>query len=273
MTREVPALRIVSDELWTAAKARQQQTRYAVKSAGHLGRARRPQYLFSGLTKCGVCGAGFIMAGRNRLACFGARDQGRCDNLLSIGRDEVEARVLKALQQKLLRQDVFEEFCDEFTREMNRLRMEHRATLTAAEREIERIEARRKKLVQSIIDGVPASEVRDELTANAAKREELKAKLAAADAPPPLLHPEMADLYRQKVTTLAQALERPETRTEATEALRGLIDAITLTPEAGILRIELKGNLAAMLGATVQSKSQGFLTERRQVARNRLAAD
>jgi hypothetical protein len=31
----------------------------------------------------------------------------------------------KALQEKLLRHDLFEEFCDEFTREMNRLRMEH----------------------------------------------------------------------------------------------------------------------------------------------------
>jgi hypothetical protein len=122
MTREVPALRIVSDELWTAAKARQERTRHELKSAGHLRRARRPQYLFSGLTKCGVCGAGFIMAGRNRLACFGARDQGRCDNLLTIRREEVEARVLKALHEKLLRQDLFEEFCAEFTREMNRLR-------------------------------------------------------------------------------------------------------------------------------------------------------
>ncbi len=194
------------------------------------------------------------MAGRNRLACFGARDQGRCDNLLTIRRNEVEARVLNVLQEKLLRRDLFEEFCDEFTREMNRLRMEHRATLTAAEREIERIEVRRKKLVQSIIDGVPASEVRDELAANAARREELKAKLAAADAPPPLLHPEMAELYRTKVSSLAQALEQPETRVEATEALRGLIDAIILTPADGAIRIELKGNLAAMLGATVQSK-------------------
>jgi hypothetical protein len=50
--------------------------------------------------------------------------------------------------------------------------------------------------------------------------------LKADDAPPPLLHPEMAGLYRQKVTALAQALEHPETRTEASEALRGLIDAI-----------------------------------------------
>jgi site-specific DNA recombinase len=149
---------------------------------------------------------------------------------------------------------LFEEFCDEFTREMNRHRMEHRATLSAADREIERIEVRRKKLVESIMDGVPASEVRDELTVNAARREELKAKLAAADESPPLLHPGMADLYRQKVTALAQAVEHPETRTEASEALRGLIDAIVLAPDQGELRIELKGNLAAMLAAAQNAK-------------------
>ena len=59
------------------------------------------------------------------------------DNHLTIRRDEVEARVLRALQDKLLRQDLFQEFCDEFTREMNRLRMEYRAGLSAAEPEIE----------------------------------------------------------------------------------------------------------------------------------------
>src|SRR5262245_23091407 len=152
MTRDVPPLRIASDELWTAAKTRQQQTRHAVKSAGHLGRARRPQYLFSGLTKCGVCGAGFIMTGRHRLGCFGARDQGRCDNHLTIRRDEVEARVLKALQEKRLNQELFAEFCGEFTREMNRLRMERRASLSSAQREIERISARIKKLLNLMLD-------------------------------------------------------------------------------------------------------------------------
>ena len=189
-----------------------------------------------------------------RLGCFGARDQGRCDNHLTIRRNEVEGRVLKALQEKLLNRELFVEFCHEFTREMNRLRMEHRAGLSAAEREIERIEARRKKLVESIMEGVAASEVKDELNANAARREELKAKVAAAEALPPLLHPEMAELYRQKVTALAQALEHPETRTEASGALRGLVDAIVLTPDQGELRIELKGNLAAMLGAAQNAK-------------------
>jgi site-specific DNA recombinase len=179
---------------------------------------------------------------------------GRCDNLLTIRRDEVEARVLNALQEKLLNQELFEEFCEEFTREMNRLRMEHRANLSTAEREIERIEVRRKKLIEMVMDGVPPAEVKDEMIANAARREELEAKLIAADAPPPLLHPGMADLYRQKVTALAEALEHPETRTEASEALRGLIDAIVLTPNQGELKIELKGNLAAMLGAAQNAK-------------------
>jgi hypothetical protein len=82
----------VSDELWNAAKDRQRATRRTITRTGNIGFARRPQYLFSGLSKCGVCGAGFIMAGRNRLACFGAREKGTCDNRLTIRRDEVEAR-------------------------------------------------------------------------------------------------------------------------------------------------------------------------------------
>jgi site-specific DNA recombinase len=43
-----------------------------------------------------------------------------------------KARVLAALKDKLLRQDLFEEFCAEFTREMNRVRMEYRAGRVAA---------------------------------------------------------------------------------------------------------------------------------------------
>ena len=88
------------------------------------------------------------------------------------------------------------------------------------------------------------------------RRKELEAQLKAADEPPALLHPEMARIYRTKVTELAEALQQPESRLEATEALRGLVDAIVLTPNGSKeeLGIELRGNLAAMLGATVQTK-------------------
>jgi hypothetical protein len=112
ITTDVPHLRIVPDELWSAAKERQTHTRRAIAATGKLGTANRPRYLFSGLTKCGECGAGFIIGSANRLMCFGARDQGTCSNRWTIRRDEVEQRVLHALQEKLLGQDLFEEFCD-----------------------------------------------------------------------------------------------------------------------------------------------------------------
>ncbi len=66
----------------------------------------------------------------------------------------------------------------------------------------------------------------------------------------------MARIYRAKFTELATTLQEPDSRAETTEALPGLVDAIVLTPDqAGeTLQIELRGNLAAMLGATVQTK-------------------
>lgn len=251
---DVPHLRIVPDDLWTAAKERQQRTRHAVAKAGNLASANRPRYLFSGLTKCGVCGGGFVMGSANRLSCFGARDQGTCGNHLTIRRDEVEGRVLKALQEKLLRQDLFQEFCEEFTREMNRLRMEHRASLSSAEREIDRVRVDIRKIIEAIKQGVSGAELKDEMAALQVRKEALTKRLDTADAPLPLLHPNLAVLYREKVTTLAAALEHPETRPEAAEAIRGLVDAIVLNPVENELRIELKGNLAAMLSAAQNAK-------------------
>jgi hypothetical protein len=48
---------------------------------------------------------------------------------------------------RLLNQELFEEFCEEFTREMKRLRMEHRASITSARPEVARIGTRIKKLL------------------------------------------------------------------------------------------------------------------------------
>ena len=254
ITTDVPHLRIVPDELWSAAKERQTHTRRAIAATGKLGTANRPRYLFSGLTKCGECGAGFIIGSANRLMCFGARDQGTCSNRLTIRRDEVEQRVLHALQEKLLGQDLFEEFCDEFTREMNRLRMEHRASLSSAARELERVRAGIRKVIDAIKDGFAGPELKAEMDELQTRKESLLAQLAAADAPVPLLHPNLAALYREKVTFLAAALQHTDSRSEAAEALRGLVDAIVLVPAGDELRIELKGNLAAMLSAAQNAK-------------------
>ena len=85
-----------------------------------FNQARRPKYLFSGLTKCAECGGGYVMYWRDRLACFGARSRGTYTNRLTISRQEVEERVLVALSDKLMRRDLFEDFCRELVRELSR---------------------------------------------------------------------------------------------------------------------------------------------------------
>ena len=154
--------------------AKKQRGEYSLRHTS-IVRARRPRYLFSGLTKCAVCGSGFVLKSRNRLSCFGAHDKGICSNRLTIRRDEVESRVLEALKEKLLRQDLFEEFCEEFTRETNRLRMAARAGLAAMEQEFGRVQTQITKLVQALKDGVPASVVKNELVALEAQQADLRA--------------------------------------------------------------------------------------------------
>jgi site-specific DNA recombinase len=215
---------------------------------------RRPKYLFSGLTKCGECGAVFIVHSREQLGCFGTRDRGTCTNKLTISRHEVEERVLSALQDKLMRKDFFEEFCGEFAKEMNRLRMEQQAGLSSAKRELERVKREIQKLIDAIVEGIKASELKDRMAELQDRHETLLKQIQTAHEPSPLLYPSMADLYRSKVEELAAALQREDTRLEASEMLRGLIDSIFLIPEEGQLRIEPRGNLAAMLTAAQQTK-------------------
>jgi hypothetical protein len=179
VTTDVPELRIVDDELWSQVKARQREMR-RVSSSGdpkRFNQARRPKYLFSGLTKCAECGGGYVMYWRDRLACFGARSRGTCTNRLTISRQKVEERVLVALREKLMRRDLFEDFCREYVRELNRLRMEHRAGLSSARTELASADKQIRKLVQAIKDGVSAISIKDELLSLESRKAELQSRL------------------------------------------------------------------------------------------------
>jgi hypothetical protein len=255
VTTDVPQLRIVDDELWNQVKARQADMGRATSNGDpkQFNRARRPKYLFSGLTKCAECGGGYVMYWRDRLACFGARSRGTCTNRLTLSRQEVEERVLVALREKLMRRDLFEDFCREYVRELNRLRMEHRAGLSSARTELATVEREIRKLVQAIKDGVSALSIKDELLSLEARKAELQSRLNAPEMPE-LLHPRLADVYREKVGSLCSALESEESRTGAVDALRALIETILLEPDGDELKILLKGDLAAMLNAARDSK-------------------
>jgi hypothetical protein len=56
-----------------------------------------------------------------------------------------------------------------------------------------------------------------------------------------------AEWARRKVAALHEALEDEESRDEAVELIRGLIEAVVLTPIDSHLRVEVRGELAAIL--------------------------
>jgi site-specific DNA recombinase len=255
VTVDVSQLRIVNDELWNQVKVRQLEMRRVASNGDpkRFNHARRPKYLFSGLTKCAECGGGYVMYWRDRLACFGARSRGTCTNRVTISRQEVEERVLVALRDKLMRLDLFEDFCREYVRELNRLRMEHRAGVSSARTELATVDREIRKLVQAIKDGVSALSIKDELLSLEARKAELQSRLNAPEMPE-LLHPRMSDVYREKVGSLCLALENEESRVGAVEAIRALIETILLEPAGDELKITLKGDLAGMLSAARDSK-------------------
>jgi hypothetical protein len=67
VTTAVPQLRIVDDELWEQVKARQAEMRRVTSNGDprRFNQARRPKFLFSGLTKCAECGGGYVMYWRD----------------------------------------------------------------------------------------------------------------------------------------------------------------------------------------------------------------
>ena len=150
--------------------------------------------------------------------------------------------------------DLFEDFCREYVRELNRLRMEHRAGHSSARAELAAVEREIRKLVQAIKDGVSAPSIKDELLSLEARKAELQSRLDAPEMPE-LLHPHMADVYRDKVGSLCRALKGEESRTEALDAIRTLIDTILLEPADGDqLKITLKGDVAGILSAARDGK-------------------
>ena len=254
--QDVPELRIISQELWDQVKVRQKSLAIGPRErgVGSLLDRRRPKYILAGLLKCGCCGGGYTLIGKNLLGCVAARDKGTCGNRLNIRVETLEASVLNGLQKHLMDPALFKEFCEEFTQTVNRLRMERSAGLIAQRKELDRTLRDLDRAIQAILDGVPGIQLKDRIGALEARKAELQAILAEAEEPPALLHPNMAETYRNRLATLQDALQDPACRQAAIETLRHLVDQVTLVPEKGKLAIVLRGDLAAMLSFASNKK-------------------
>ncbi len=265
---EVPELRIVDDELWQAAKARQGEisekyaTSIAATRAAHANRlnsTHRPRYLLSGLLECGVCGGSYAKRGQDRYGCSNHVMTGSCANSRSIRRVEIEERVMAGLRDKLMEPEAATEAMKAYAEETNRLNRERRASGVTDRKELAGIEKKIASMLDAIEEGGYVRGMSDRLRELEARQDEINERLATVPVEIPDIHPNIAGVYRRKVERLAEALADPRDRDEAAEAIRGLIERIVLTPGAkrGELHAALHGDLGTILEWARNGRAKG----------------
>src|SRR5262249_39926110 len=96
-------------------------------------------------------------------------------------------------------------------------------------------------------DDAPVKVLKQELKDLEARQAELERALAVATAPAPLIHPNLAEGYRQKVAAMHEALHDATSRDAASDVIGSLSDEIRLVPKDDELQIEIRGELAGIL--------------------------
>jgi site-specific DNA recombinase len=247
VTKEVPKLRIIEDDLWEQVQAIKQ------RHSSRWGNKRQSKKrLFSGILKCGCCGGGMTISRGDRYYCSARREKSTCNADRGIGAAELERRVLNGLKDILLDNErLVDEFTKEFKRELARLRKEGHGAKRRLLKELQDVERGIKRCLDFITggDGDPGS-VRDQLRRLEARKRDIDGDLKAQeDSMGIVIHPNLPELYRKKVTKLQQALQHEPTRPQVVETIRSLVDRVEIFPgrARGHCEVTIVGALAQIL--------------------------
>ena len=150
---------------------------------------------------------------------------------------------------------LFEEFAREFMAEVNKQRSAASAAKASVQSNIERIDRQIKRLVDAILDGADAKPINAKLNELEAERARLGNALDAAPADKPLLHPNLAAIYRARVENLQAVLSDLDHGQEAFDVVRSLTEEVRIIPTGDELTIELSGELVGILALAETAKN------------------
>ena len=253
--KEVPQLRVIDDETWDQVQAI--KGRYS----SHRGNRRQTKKrLFTGLVKCGCCRGSMTIVSRERYYCSVKRERGTCTNPAGISAAELEDRVLSGLKDILFdNEDLMEAFAAEFKAEIVRLRKERGSRQRQATKDLSKTNKAIARCLTFITEGDDdPTVVRDELRALEARKRDLEQVLAANyDDQAVEIHPNIAELYRRKVSELQSLLSDESTRSQSMDLIRSMIDRIEVHEgeKRGNPDVMLIGALARILAYAQESKT------------------
>ena len=208
--------------------------------------------------------------GKDYLRCSRAHGNALCTSKASIRRSTLEEIIIKALQHNLMAPDLVKEFVAAANEEFNRTRAEATAERDGNAARLSKIDKQIDSLVDAIANGARAASIQSKLEALEAERSNLQSKLSEPPPSPVHLLPNLAEAYRQKVAALHEALHQEDTRTEAFEIIRSLIEKVLIHEEPGAPpSVELIGDIAAMIEVALEGPKTQKTTRKRVVLRDR----
>jgi site-specific DNA recombinase len=283
---EAPELRIVPQELWDAAKVRQdtltalyqkqiESSRDAIRGLKNSGMnaTHRPRTLLSGLVFCGSCGGTYARRGQDRFTCSNHVLGNGCDNARTVPGKALEDRVLAGLREGLMTPDMMVGAVRAYAEETNRLNRERRSSAEANRRELAEAEKAIAEIVRVIEQGGWHRALSERLSELEARQDNLNTRLAEIPADVPDLHPGIAETYRRRIERLTETLSQPGTALEAADTIREIIDRVVVTPgqKRGSYSITLQGELDTILDWIDRSGKHGY-KPRPDTAQCRLSA-
>jgi site-specific DNA recombinase len=214
-------LRIISDELWAKVKARQQIQKKSTEekqqtSHPHARTGRTPKFLFSGILKCGECGANLIVVDQHNYRCGDAHRRGEaiCQNMQKIPRTKVEEVLLASIKHELFRPEAVEEFRQEAARLLKQRKSELDPSIKAMMGELKQLSRDEDGLVNLLVEQPELSSIHaitNKLRAIQSRQSDLESRLETeksmvADISPIL--PRALEIYREMIDHLPEALSR-----------------------------------------------------------------
>lgn len=250
---EVPALRIIDDELWRRAKARQDEVRTEMgrDEDGHaLNRAHRRKFLLSGLIECGECGSPFVMVDYYRYGCNRHRSKGTCGNDLKVAREEIEERLLGALRERLMEPERVTAFLQVSQKALEEQAKSSDRERAALERRLQDVKRRRGNIMRAIEDGLYRPEMKEKMRALDDEEQAVEREMKAVVTDPALPSSEtLVQMYRISLEHMLEMFDPTAYPNGPGETLRGMIDKIVLTPNRARTALEagLHGSFAGVL--------------------------
>lgn len=251
----VPEYRIVPADLFERVQRTKRDKRGVPP-----GKQQKPKRLLSGLLRCGACGSGMSVFGRDRsgrvrIRCSAHTESGSCSDPKTFYLDVVEDVVVNSLLRNLHDPEAVTAYIEEYLAERKRLAAEAINRKSALERKIAVQQREIDRIVDAVAKGLmEAEEIGDRIKVAKIARNQLKEELAAVDPVDNVvtLHPAALKRFKDQMQELREALGGDFTSHDVrgAAALRSIVKSVTVFRDEsrkGGVRVEVQGHLNALL--------------------------